>query len=124
MRGISVNPESERRRLARARSVARANGDDPAVATATSPNPYALPRLVIDDPGGWREHAECKGSPELFFPGRGETHVVRAAKAICERCPVADECLAFALHVPTLIGVWGGTSEKERRRLRSRSRVA
>jgi WhiB family redox-sensing transcriptional regulator len=63
--------------------------------------------------------------PELFFPGKGGTP--REAKAICERCEFLEPCLAYALratdpHGYPLVGVWGGTTAQDRRRLRQRNR--
>ena len=54
--------------------------------------------------------------PELFFPEKGGS--VRAAKAMCAGCPVRAECLEYALAHDERYGVWGGTSERERRRLK------
>lgn len=70
----------------------------------------------------WRDRAACRDtSPELFFPV-GTTGVavdqIDAAKAICGQCPVTDHCLEFALATNQDSGVWGGTSEEERRSLR------
>jgi WhiB family redox-sensing transcriptional regulator len=69
----------------------------------------------------WRAKAACKGSdPSIFFPERGQS--LEPARAICARCPVRRECFweAMALReLPgqeRLMGVWGGTSERERRR--------
>ncbi|MFD5089369.1 WhiB family transcriptional regulator [Amycolatopsis thailandensis] len=74
----------------------------------------------------WRHDAECRGEdPELFFPvGTGESAVrqERRAKAVCARCPVAGDCLAWALASGQDAGVWGGLAEEERRTIR-RSRV-
>ena len=65
----------------------------------------------------WRSQAACRGlDPELFFPKRGER--VGAAKAVCARCPVCAECLELGLEEH--LGVWGGTTEYERRRIRQR----
>lgn len=67
----------------------------------------------------WRSSAECLGEdPELFFPySRGSSRQLQAeaAKAICRRCPVASECLSWALEsTPPPEGIWGGTDEDER----------
>jgi WhiB family redox-sensing transcriptional regulator len=69
----------------------------------------------------WRAQAACKGSdPSIFFPERGQP--LAPARAICGRCPVRQECFdeAMALRalpgLERLMGVWGGTSERERRR--------
>ncbi|MFJ4091459.1 WhiB family transcriptional regulator [Kitasatospora sp. NPDC089913] len=73
----------------------------------------------------WRASAGCRGSdPELFFPiGSGTSFATLAqsdeAKAVCGRCPVARECLEWALNV-AVEGVWGGTTETERRAIRRR----
>jgi WhiB family transcriptional regulator, redox-sensing transcriptional regulator len=68
----------------------------------------------------WLEHAACKGTdPSIFFPGRGDTRHLQQAQAVCAHCPVRNPCLQYALASPYLMqGVWGGTSERERRRIR------
>jgi WhiB family redox-sensing transcriptional regulator len=70
----------------------------------------------------WRAHASCRlTSPELFFPvGTTGTAVetIRDAKAVCGGCAVRDACLQFALETNQECGIWGGTSEDERRRFR------
>lgn len=73
----------------------------------------------------WRDDAECRDTdPEVFFPvGSSGPALMQAerAKAICRRCPVADICLAWALSADQAgFGVWGGTDEAERERLRRR----
>lgn len=71
---------------------------------------------------GWHRRARCRGlGTELFIPSRGVPTVVRA-KALCRECPVREECLAFALSDPELVGVWGGTTVKERSALRAAAR--
>lgn len=70
----------------------------------------------------WRARAACRDSdPDLFFPV-GTTGVaveeIEAAKAVCMGCPVREECLQYALEANQDTGVWGGTSEEERRKLR------
>jgi WhiB family redox-sensing transcriptional regulator len=69
----------------------------------------------------WQDQAACRqASPELFFPlgktGQALTDI-EAAKAICALCPVQSQCLAFALNTNQEFGIWGGTTEDERRRL-------
>ena len=68
----------------------------------------------------WQAQAACKNisQPDIFFPGRGESSA--PAKAICAGCPVRAECLDYALSHGERVGIWGGTSERERRRMRSR----
>lgn len=72
----------------------------------------------------WQADAACQGlDTELFFPGRGESDTVTAAKEICSSCGVREECLESALATGEKFGIWGGTSERERRVLR-RQRAA
>lgn len=69
------------------------------------------------DPADWRPLAACRGmGPGLFVVGRGEPCV--QAKAVCAECPVREPCLEEAIANGERFGVWGGLSERERRRLR------
>lgn len=68
------------------------------------------------DRADWVRHAECRGMPELFFPQRGAS--TKEAKAVCAMCPVRQECLDHAIDVGEKFGIWGGLSERERRRIR------
>jgi WhiB family transcriptional regulator, redox-sensing transcriptional regulator len=72
----------------------------------------------------WRDHAACRGiDPELFYPVTDEE--AGTAKEICGRCPVRTACLEHALVARERDGVWGGATERERRRLiRQRRRTA
>jgi WhiB family redox-sensing transcriptional regulator len=68
----------------------------------------------------WTERALCaQTDPEAFFPEKGGS--TREAKRICSGCEVRAECLEFALHNDERFGIWGGLSERERRRLRKRA---
>ncbi|MCW2668576.1 MAG: WhiB family transcriptional regulator, redox-sensing transcriptional regulator [Frankiales bacterium] len=73
----------------------------------------------------WRHSALCREQdPELFFPigTTGPAAVqVDEAKAVCRRCPSLEPCLNWALETGQDAGVWGGTSEDERRALKRRS---
>lgn len=74
----------------------------------------------------WSTRASClREDPELFFP-LTETGLaleqITLAKKICARCPVAQECLTYALDNGERTGIWGGTTPHERRALR-RSRA-
>lgn len=73
---------------------------------------------------GWRAQAQCKGlDPEIFHPL--EEHEADAAKKVCDVCPVRVPCLEYALAVREKDGVWGGCTERERRRIiRQRRRTA
>ena len=67
----------------------------------------------------WYRRAACRNSDtNLFFPKRGDITPVTAARAICATCPVKTECLQYALDTVEMAGIWGGTTERERRRLR------
>ncbi|MFI9151738.1 WhiB family transcriptional regulator [Streptomyces sp. NPDC053367] len=76
----------------------------------------------------WRERAECRHhDPDLFFPiGSSGPALLQTeqAKAVCGGCPVREACLEFALDTAQGMGVWGGTSENERRHLLRRRRAA
>ena len=70
----------------------------------------------------WRDHAACSGlDPDLFFPvstsGASRTDI-EAARRVCQRCPVTTLCLRWALDLGHVSGIWGGTTEEERRALR------
>jgi WhiB family redox-sensing transcriptional regulator len=56
--------------------------------------------------------------PELFFPERGGAGTTPIAKALCGRCPLKDYCLERALNDREIYGIWGGTSEAQRRHMR------
>ena len=65
----------------------------------------------------WRDDAACRGlDPRLFLPSRGQDE--RPAKAVCAACTVREPCLEFALTSRWNLGIWGGTSERQRREIR------
>ena len=65
----------------------------------------------------WQERALCaQTDPEAFFPEKGGS--TREAKRICLGCEVKDACLEYALANDERFGIWGGLSERERRRLK------
>ncbi len=79
-------------------------------------------RPVEWDTEDWRKVAACKRTePDLFFPV-GTTgpaiDQIEMAKRVCHTCEAIESCLDFALATNQEAGVWGGTSEEERRRLR------
>jgi WhiB family transcriptional regulator, redox-sensing transcriptional regulator len=106
--------------------------------TNTGPTPIGMPRrpqlsLVPDPPERfdavpampaitpeddlWQEKALCaQTDPEAFFPEKGGS--TREAKRICLGCEVRDACLDYALANDERFGIWGGLSERERRRLK------
>ncbi len=68
----------------------------------------------------WQERALCaQTDPEAFFPEKGGS--TREAKRICAGCEVRSECLEYALGHDERFGIWGGLSERERRRLKRRA---
>jgi WhiB family transcriptional regulator, redox-sensing transcriptional regulator len=69
------------------------------------------------DQPDWQERALCaQTDPEAFFPEKGGS--TREAKRICAGCEVRAECLEYALAFDERFGIWGGLSERERRRLK------
>jgi WhiB family redox-sensing transcriptional regulator len=82
---------------------------------------------MTTEPGIWRQEAACRDTdPDLFFPV-GTTgpaiEQIRSAKQVCGECLVREPCLEYALQSNQDSGVWGGTSEEERRAIR-RQRAA
>ncbi|MGW4339749.1 WhiB family transcriptional regulator [Rhodococcus koreensis] len=88
------------------------------------------PRFSLDMPApstslwDWQTHAQCRPlDTDLFFPREGEGHGARirrerTAKEICQSCPVRNQCQNHALSTGEPFGIWGGTTEKDRRHLR------
>ncbi|MDQ3571032.1 MAG: WhiB family transcriptional regulator [Actinomycetota bacterium] len=71
----------------------------------------------------WQRQANCMGvDPDLFFPERGAS--TREAKEVCRGCVVRKDCLEYALDNSEKFGIWGGLSERERRRIRRSRSVA
>jgi WhiB family transcriptional regulator, redox-sensing transcriptional regulator len=65
----------------------------------------------------WQEQALCaQTDPEAFFPEKGGS--TREAKRVCLACEVRAACLEYALHHDERFGIWGGLSERERRKLK------
>jgi WhiB family redox-sensing transcriptional regulator len=68
----------------------------------------------------WQERALCaQTDPEAFFPEKGGS--TREAKKVCSGCEVRQECLEYALAHDERFGIWGGLSERERRKLKRRA---
>jgi len=71
----------------------------------------------------WREFARCRGvDPEVFYPVSDDDDAADEAKSICALCPVREPCLEYALSTREKNGVWGGLTERERRRVLRRRR--
>jgi WhiB family redox-sensing transcriptional regulator len=77
--------------------------------------------VVIDDNQlSWQTDSLCaQTDPEAFFPEKGGS--TRDAKKICTSCEVRNQCLEYALANDERFGIWGGLSERERRKLRKRA---
>ena len=81
--------------------------------------------ISIEEPDdqSWQDYANCLGvDPDLFFPERGAS--TREAKEVCRGCVVREDCLEYALVNGEKFGIWGGMSERERRRLRRQRALA
>lgn len=66
----------------------------------------------------WRKHAACRGlDVEIFYPATDEDEDAVEAKAVCAECSVRQLCLEYALAHREREGIWGGTTERERRRI-------
>lgn len=75
---------------------------------------------VDDDASSWQTSALCaQTDPEAFFPEKGGS--TREAKCVCKVCEVRQECLEYALTQDERYGIWGGLSERERRKLKRRA---
>lgn len=71
----------------------------------------------------WMLRGRCRGiNPDLFYPEKGD--ISDEAKAVCAKCLVRPECLEYALRYNQRRGIWGGMSERERRRLRRQRALA
>ena len=83
---------------------------------APEPEPAALATLCHFIDQTWVDNALCaQTDPEAFFPEKGGS--TRASKAVCAQCFVQAECLDYAITRDERFGVWGGFSERERRKL-------
>ena len=75
---------------------------------------------VDEGPLAWQERAlGAQTDPEAFFPEKGGS--TREAKRVCATCEVREECLEYALANDERFGIWGGMSERERRKLKRRA---
>ena len=85
-------------------------------------DPVLLPLTTADaaEVMEWQERALCaQTDPEAFFPEKGGS--TREAKRVCLSCEVRGECLEYALANDERFGIWGGLSERERRRLKKQA---
>jgi WhiB family redox-sensing transcriptional regulator len=71
----------------------------------------------------WQRSGACRGeNVEAFIPNRGGSF--SAARELCGACPVRQECFDFAMADDEVVGMWGGTTERERRAIRARRGAA
>ena len=96
--------------------------DRPASTSGSSPASTTAPGPDEDSLTAWMAAGNCRNyPPAVFFPSDGVG--VYRARRICVDCPVAAQCLDYALEERIEHGVWGGCSERERRRILKRRRV-
>jgi WhiB family redox-sensing transcriptional regulator len=85
--------------------------------TATADGDMLADIFGLPEEASWQERSLCaQTDPEAFFPEKGGS--TREAKKICTGCEVRSECLEYALQNDERFGIWGGLSERERRRLK------
>lgn len=102
-------------------------GEGPLTSGVPEPTPrpegsIGLTDFFGEDEGAlsWQERALCaQTDPEAFFPEKGGS--TREAKRVCTSCEVRAECLEYALEHDERFGIWGGLSERERRKLKRRA---
>ncbi len=76
--------------------------------------------LLLDQDRPWAAYAACReADPDLFFPA--EDGDASQALRICAGCPVIEDCLDYGFMTKARYGVWGGTTERERRRVLRRA---
>ena len=79
---------------------------------------------ALIEPRPWAQEALCaETDPDLFFPEKNSGKTAQQAKEICGRCEVREDCLLYALTAGETFGIWGGTTESERRKLRKVSGI-
>lgn len=72
-----------------------------------------------NEPENWKLRGACRSKPQdWFFPERENDANIARAKATCAQCEVREPCLAEGLADPGLKGIWGGTTDQERMRIR------
>lgn len=72
-----------------------------------------------DGDTSWMARGVCQEvDPELFFPREGANEKNQTARTLCESCPVLQACRQYAIDRPALDGIWGGTSIKDRQKIR------
>lgn len=75
--------------------------------------------VELDNPTSWREEALCRDASDVdFFPTPEDAVAIKQAQEVCAACPVASECLEYAIETRQIEGIWGGHTPKERIKLR------
>ena len=94
------------------------------IAALMQPGPLPDPlRIYAALRPPWMAEGLCRGQPaEVFFPAKGAS--LAPARELCAACPSRAPCLAYAMANPELVGVWAGTSARERRALRRKGVLA
>ena len=78
---------------------------------------------TLEPPEPWMSASICPSvDPELFFPDKSRADRGRWAKWVCRQCPPVEDCRRYAMERPELDGVWGATTDRERRRARKEQR--
>jgi len=97
--------------------VPMAGGGRPQLSLVPDNSEFLGDDSAMSEEDQWQERALCaQTDPEAFFPEKGGS--TREAKRICMGCEVRDECLDYALAHDERFGIWGGLSERERRRIK------
>jgi WhiB family redox-sensing transcriptional regulator len=78
---------------------------------------------MLNDPYPWMDEALCREvGTEMFFPEESATRSAIKAKKVCSVCPVIHDCLDYALSFPSLQGIYGGTTERDRYAIKRKRR--
>ena len=122
--GVTALSEAPSRRTERESSGDQSRTAEDEQSQAAGSVWLGLPSLVpveeIEGELAWQVDALCaQTDPEAFFPEKGGS--TRDAKKVCAACTVRSECLDYALGNDERFGIWGGLSERERRKLRKRT---
>jgi len=131
--GMSFMANSEYRAATAVTTIGLSTGGLPTAAPAGVPDDWFVDPVKLGVPGvrqrvsededetlAWQSDSLCaQTDPEAFFPEKGGS--TREAKKICTSCEVRNQCLEYALENDERFGIWGGLSERERRKLRKRA---
>lgn len=89
--------------------------------TGTARPGQQVTALIADIAPEWMEHGSCRGlvsaADDPWFPEVDQAAQTRSAQRVCARCPVAAQCLSYAIEHRIVWGTWGGATPKQRRRM-------